>query len=66
MSLKVLSRDTGFSRQYEWNPYEGYDRPGQYSFLFAGRIDDRLQPMERVVGVRVGEAAKAYPFGLLA
>jgi len=63
---QVLSRETGHRRQYGWNPYQGYDRPGQHPFLFAGRVDDRLQPMERVVGVRVGEAAKAYSYSLLA
>lgn len=62
---KVLSRDTGFQRQYGLNPYEGYDRLEQRPLLFAGKIDGRLQPMERVVGVRVGETAKAYPFALL-
>jgi hypothetical protein len=47
----VLSRDTGFNRDYGRNPYVGYDDADSSPFLFRGEEDDRLRPMERVVGV---------------
>jgi len=62
---KVLSRDTGHARRYGANPYEGYDRPEGRPFLFTGRPDPRRPAMERVVGVTLGGAARAYPWLLL-
>ncbi|NNE13139.1 MAG: DUF3179 domain-containing protein, partial [Ilumatobacter sp.] len=35
----VLSRDTGFSRDYGRNPYPGYDRVDGVPFLFQGEVD---------------------------
>ncbi len=61
----VLSRDTGFSRDYGRNPYVGYDQVGQSPFLFFGREDDRLPPTERVAALTVGETAAAFPFSFL-
>ena len=37
---QVLSRDTGFSRDYGRNPYVGYDTVDQQPFLFAGATDE--------------------------
>ncbi|MBI3014960.1 MAG: DUF3179 domain-containing protein [Candidatus Tectomicrobia bacterium] len=62
---KVLSRKTGFRRSYGQNPYVGYDRIDQPPFLFQGKIDNRLPPMERVVTVSVGTTHKAYPYSVL-
>ncbi len=62
---KVLSRDTGFLRNYDRPPYGGYDELGNIPFLFPGSIDDRLQAVERVVTLSVGEVAVAYPFDAL-
>jgi hypothetical protein len=62
---QVLSRETGFRRDYGRNPYLGYDRIDQSPFLFSGPTDDRLPPMERVVAVSVGGEDVAYPFTLL-
>lgn len=62
---QVLSRDTGHGRRYGVNPYEGYDQPALGPFLFQGRLDPRRPPKERVVGVAVGEARRAYPWPLL-
>ena len=59
----VLSRRTGHNRAYGDNPYRGYDRVDQSPFLFEGKTDSRLPPMERVLAVRVGERFRAYPFG---
>ncbi len=61
----VLSRDTGFDRDYGRNPYEGYDRPDEQPFLFDGETDDRLPAKERVAAVFVDEEAAVVPFSRL-
>ena len=45
----VLSRETGINRDYGRNPYPGYDNINSSPFLFRGKTDDRLPPMERVL-----------------
>jgi len=62
---QVLSRKTGFSRQYGKNPYRGYDDINNTPFLMRGQIDDRLPPMERVLSVTTEKNAKIYPFSVL-
>jgi hypothetical protein len=47
----VLSRETGFERDYGRNPYPGYDEVDSSPFLFDGEVDGRLAAMERVVGI---------------
>jgi hypothetical protein len=62
----VLSRNTGFSRNYGVNPYPGYDVVGS-STLFGNSFDDeRLDAKERVLTVEIGEEAIAFPFTELA
>src|ERR671919_2434760 len=63
---KVLSRDTGHTRRYGVNPYESYDQPQLRPFLFRDRPDPRRPPKERVVGIKLGDAARAYPWPVLA
>lgn len=63
---KVLSRETDFQRRYGINPYESYDEPGLGPFLFRGKVDARRPPKERVVGVVMGQAARAYPWPVVA
>jgi hypothetical protein len=58
----VLSRDTGFSRDYGRNPYVGYDDANDKPFLFEGVVDGRLAPKERVVTVGSGSEAVAFPY----
>ena len=59
----VLNRDTGFARNYGWNPYVGYDSiDSPPIFATRNEDDDRLPPKERVVYVEVGEEAFAVPF----
>ena len=48
----VLSRITGFTRDYGRNPYAGYDNPDGVAFLFDGEADPRLSIKERVIVVR--------------
>ncbi len=59
---KVLSKDTGSMRMYGRNPYQGYDDINSSPFLFRGKTDDRLPPMERVLALRRGE--QTLLFGL--
>lgn len=48
----VLSRETGFERDYGANPYGGYDAVDSTPFLFSGDPDPRLPPQTRVVSVQ--------------
>lgn len=61
----VLSEDTGFAREYGINPYEGYDSSGSQPFLFDGKIDDRLDALERVATIEHEEEFLALPFSAL-
>ncbi len=63
--IQVLSRETGFSRNYGRNPYVGYDRADERPFLFQGPIDGRLPPKERVITVQLTRESVAYPFSVL-
>ena len=63
---EVLSRDTGYFRRYDGPPYLGYDDLfGRPYLLYTGDFDARVLPMERVVGLSVGDQDVAYPFLLL-
>ncbi len=64
-SGRVLSRETGFQRDYGRNPYVGYDDTSQRPFLYNGPVDSRLPAMERVVTVSDGGEDVAYPFSAL-
>lgn len=59
---KVLSKDTGFNRDYGKNPFQGYDAIDNPPFLFNGTTDERLPPMERVVNIRLGQSQTLYPY----
>ena len=64
--IQVLSRETGYQRDYGRNPYTGYDDPGgnPIAAFFRGDSDPRLPAMERVVALELGEGWAA-PFGEL-
>lgn len=64
-SGEVLSRDTGYRRQYGVNPYVGYDDVDAPAFLFDGVIDGRLTPKERVITMVGTSEDVAYPFPVL-
>lgn len=57
---EVLSRDTGFPRRYGTNPYAGYDDIDSSPFLFRGKVDDRLKPMERVLSLRSSDKTMLF------
>ena len=56
----VLSRDTGYDRDYTVNPYEGYSRVFGLWFP-VGDVRKDLPPKDRVMGISVNGEAKAYP-----
>jgi len=63
---EALSQNTGFGFNYGTNGYVGYSsRSAPFSSFFDAPLDERLPALERVVGVRVGDAAKAYPFSVI-
>lgn len=61
---QVLSKDTGFGRDYERSPYGNYDRSDQLYFPVSQQ-DNRLFAKTRVVGIEVSNQYKAYPIDLL-
>jgi len=62
----VLTFQTGFARNYNQYPYGSYDQLGNNTLLFPQSDIDGRRPMkELVLGVRQGEAARAYPYGAL-
>ena len=66
---QVLSRDTGFARDYSYDPFREYPESvnrGGFAFPVsdAGK-DPRLPPGETVLAVKVENDAKAYPVAKL-
>ncbi len=62
---RVLSTETGFRRDYNRNPYAGYDSsPGLY--FPVAFLSQRYHPKERVLGLQYKGRIKAYPFVELA
>ena len=61
---QVLSRSTGYQRDYDRDPYSGYIDSTGIWFPVANR-DSRYHPKERVLGVEIGGRYKAYPFSEL-
>jgi hypothetical protein len=63
----VLTRETGFRRDYGRNPYTGYDDPdGDLLVDPLGGTDGRLPVKERVVGITVGSDSVAIRRALVA
>jgi hypothetical protein len=62
----VLSRNTGFGRNYGLNPYRGYDTIGSSTIFTTSFDDGRLDAKERVLTVELAEEAIAFPFSELA
>jgi len=62
----VLSRETGYSRNYGRNPYTGYDDLNRSPFLYDGpQTPGTLPPMARVVTVDLNGEAVGYPYDVL-
>jgi len=60
----VLSTETGYSRDYQSDPYAGYEDSDGIYFPVSHR-DPRYHPKERVLGVEIDGQFKAYPFAEL-
>jgi len=60
---KVVSLNTGFSRNYQFYPYGNYRTAEGTIFPYTPR-DTRLHEKERVHGIIVKNKVKAYRFGL--
>ena len=55
----VLSRDTGFDKDYGRNPYPGYDDVDNPPFLYDGLVDGRYAAKTRVVGITTADGPVA-------
>jgi hypothetical protein len=63
---EVLSRETGYNRNYGENPYVGYDDVDSTPFLYDGpETPGELPPMARVITVDAEEEPVAYPYVIL-
>src|SRR6266508_3384215 len=63
---KVLSRETGYARDYGHNPYIGYDDVNNPPFLYQGpTTPDQLPPVARVLTIDLNGEAVAYPYETL-
>lgn len=61
---EVLSTQTGFQRDYDRDPYDGYDKVPRLMFDVQHR-DQRLPLKAWVMGLVVAGQARAYPFDWL-
>ncbi len=64
----VLSLDTGFKRDYGVDPYREYVEQGRPTFRSpqdSKTAKEKINPMERVLGIAVGGIQKAYPLEVL-
>jgi Protein of unknown function (DUF3179) len=63
---EVLSRETGFERDYGSNPYTGYESDrGSQPFALEGPPDRSLPAKERVAAIKTEDSAVVYPFSRL-
>jgi len=61
---EVLSKKTGYSRDYDRSPYKDYMEGDAIMFPVAV-TDDRLENKERILGINVDGETKAYPRALI-
>ncbi len=61
----VLSTKTGHLRDYDRDPYAGYEQTASLMFGVSTR-NKAYHPKERVIGVEIAGSAKVYPFSELA
>jgi hypothetical protein len=60
----VLSEQTGFQRDYSYDPYADYAAIQRVLFPTTN-TDTRLPPKAVVIGIKIGDQTKAYPFKAL-
>jgi hypothetical protein len=61
---RVLSADTGFRRDYDQDPYQGYETSERLMFG-VNATSRKYHPKEKVIGLKLGKVVKAYPFSEL-
>jgi hypothetical protein len=61
---KVLSTETGHSRNYDRSPYGNYNQERDLYFPVKNQ-SDKYHPKELVIGIKIGNKYKAYPFSEL-
>lgn len=61
-SPNVLTRATGFNKDYDTNPYQDYISDNNFLAFPIEFMDDRVPSKERVLGVIVNGKAKVYRF----
>ena len=57
----VLSDKTGHRRDYDRDPYQGYESSERLMFD-VDQKSRKYHPKEKVIGVELGGVTKAYPF----
>ena len=63
---QILSRETGYTRNYGRNPYVGYDDVNRPPFLYVGpETPGKLPPVARVLTIDLNGEAVAYPYDVL-
>ena len=60
----VLSRETGYGRNYGQNPYPLYDGTSR-TFFPVGEFSDQLSAKERVLALEIAGETAAFPFSAL-
>ena len=60
----VLSPKTGYARDYERDPYEGYSS-SPFSFFRSKKSPPYLPEKELVLGIELNGRQRAYPFSIL-
>ena len=63
--LSPESTPTVYHGGYGFIAYVRYDSPNNRPYLFFGELDERLDPVQRVLGVEVGDTSVAFPFDVL-
>jgi hypothetical protein len=56
----LLSRNTGYSRNYDQYPYGNYRTSHSLLFPVNNMNDDRLHRKERILGINVGDSSMAF------
>ncbi len=66
-NTRVISKNTGVNRNYTQYPYNNYrvENTNPLFSLRTGNIDTRFLPKHNLLGLRVGDQQKAYPFSRL-
>lgn len=63
-NTRVLSSQTGYNRNYDRNPYAGYEKSRRLLFDVKN-ISKNFHPKEKIIGVELDNKFKAYPFSEL-